>query len=99
MTAASTSKVEARRRAREATRRANEARAARAGLPASITIKMNSLSDERMIEALYDASRAGVEVDVMRPAVGLRTPPALKMVKSGRPRLTQLKALNASRRS
>jgi polyphosphate kinase len=44
---------------------ANEARAARAGLPAAITIKMNSLSDERMIEALYDASEAGVEVDLI----------------------------------
>jgi polyphosphate kinase len=44
---------------------ANEARAARAGLPASITIKMNSLSDERMIDALYDASEAGVEVDLI----------------------------------
>ena len=44
---------------------ANEARAARSGLPASITVKMNSLSDERMIDALYEASQAGVDVDLI----------------------------------
>ena len=44
---------------------ANEARVARSGLPASITIKMNSLTDARMIDALYEASQAGVEVDLI----------------------------------
>lgn len=41
---------------------ANEAGRARNGEKAQITMKMNSLSDEGLIEALYDASRAGVKV-------------------------------------
>jgi polyphosphate kinase len=44
---------------------ANEAAAARAGRSASITLKMNGLSDELMIEALYDAAQAGVEIDLI----------------------------------
>jgi polyphosphate kinase len=43
----------------------NEARAAAAGLPASITMKMNSISDPEMIDLLYEASGAGVEVDLI----------------------------------
>ncbi|HMT12223.1 MAG TPA: polyphosphate kinase 1, partial [Ignavibacteria bacterium] len=35
---------------------------ARKGLPAAITIKVNSLEDERMIKKLYEANNAGVKV-------------------------------------
>ncbi|MEN0005574.1 MAG: polyphosphate kinase 1 [Bacteroidota bacterium] len=38
---------------------------AKAGLPAQITLKMNSLQDESMIELLYEASKAGVKVDMI----------------------------------
>lgn len=43
----------------------NEIANARKGIPASITIKMNSLEDERMIKKLYEASLAGVKIDLI----------------------------------
>jgi polyphosphate kinase len=42
-----------------------EARNARRGLPARIIAKINSLADRELIEALYQASQAGVKIDLI----------------------------------
>jgi polyphosphate kinase len=41
------------------------AHAAEAGKKARIRIKVNSLTDQNVIEALYDASSAGAEIDIV----------------------------------
>jgi polyphosphate kinase len=38
---------------------------ARAGTPSKIVMKMNALVDNQAIEALYEASKAGVEIDLI----------------------------------
>ena len=42
-----------------------EAEHARQGLPARIILKLNSLAERRIIEALYRASQAGVQIDLI----------------------------------
>jgi len=44
---------------------AREARHARAGRPARISAKMNQLEDPEIVSALYEASGAGVEIDLV----------------------------------
>lgn len=44
---------------------AREAENAKAGIPASITAKMNSLCDPVIISALYEASSCGVEINLL----------------------------------
>ena len=66
--------VTLRRRLQQLLRR--EAEHARAGRPAGVIIKVNALTDPRMVRELYRASRAGVSIDlivrgmcVLRPGV------------------------------
>ncbi len=44
---------------------ARETEVARSGKPAAITAKMNSLCDKEVIDALYEASAAGVRIDLI----------------------------------
>ena len=52
---------------------ARETRRARSGLPARIIAKMNALSEVQTINALYEASQAGVKIDlIIRGVCALR---------------------------
>ncbi|MFZ5605800.1 MAG: polyphosphate kinase 1 [Pseudomonadota bacterium] len=52
---------------------AREAAHARAGKPGRIVAKMNALNEARVVRALYEASQAGVEIDlIVRGACALR---------------------------
>ncbi|MFD2246417.1 polyphosphate kinase 1 [Pontibacter ruber] len=42
-----------------------EIKNAKKGLPASMILKLNALQDERMIKKLYDASQAGVKIQLL----------------------------------
>ena len=42
-----------------------EVQAAKAGKPARMVLKMNSLQDTRMVKLLYQASQAGVQIDLI----------------------------------
>ncbi|NEM96583.1 polyphosphate kinase 1 [Pontibacter burrus] len=42
-----------------------EMKNAKKGLPASMTLKMNALQDEKMIRKLYEASQAGVKIELL----------------------------------
>lgn len=42
-----------------------EIQAARAGKPARLILKMNQLEEDRIIQKLYEASQAGVQVDIL----------------------------------
>jgi len=44
---------------------AREAEHARAGRPAAIVAKLNAIQDEEIVAALYEASQAGVEIDLV----------------------------------
>ena len=46
-------------------KKTNETEMAKAGRPSGIQMKLNSLLDEEFVEALYEASQAGVKVDIV----------------------------------
>lgn len=56
-----------------------ETAAAQAGKPARIIAKMNALVEEKIIQALYEASQAGVEIDLIVRGVSALKPGILQV--------------------
>ena len=57
----------------------NEIENAKKGLPASITIKLNNLEEKVLISSLYDASNAGVKINLIVRSVCCLIPGELGM--------------------
>src|SRR5215204_3415675 len=60
---------------------AKEVKNAKEGRPASMILKINSLSDENMIESLYEAARSGVEIKLIIRGICCMFTENLKFIK------------------
>jgi polyphosphate kinase len=58
----------------------NEIKLAQKGSPAAITLKMNSLSDGEMIDLLYDAAKAGVQIRLVVRGIFCMLPEQKKFI-------------------